>query len=279
VILMHPSGENEVFDKGSYKAWGRTTVYQVDQKLQSFEEPLQILCADDINMSVDIKVLLSFDVSDDSKLTFIREKVPSVDSTDSGVDGELSLDKFYQMAIKDVVRSSSRNIISIEETDSIRPKRQELEAEVSANVVSRLKELKYPILISACLISNIDYPPSVVAQRERIKSAELLDQEKAALAEAELAEAMRQVAIEEELAKVRMVQAQAQADENEILTGSLTPEFLMWRQLEVMETVAINLANGKSNTVFMMPYQTMTPDMLNTTMVKSSIDDLQKSTE
>lgn len=274
VILMHPNGSNEIIDKGSYKAWWRTRAYQVDQKLQAFEEQMEILCADDINMTVELKVLLSFDVSDEKKLTFIREKVPSVPSEVSGVDGDLSLDKFYEMAIKDIVRSSARNVVSQEETDNIRPQREILEETISAAVVDRVVELKYPILVSACLISNIDYPDEVTAQRKKIKAAELLDQEKAALAEADLAEAERQVAIEEELAKVRMVKAQAQADENEILTSSLTPEFLMWRQLEVMETVAIELASGESNTVFMLPYQTMSPDMLHTTMIKASVDDL-----
>ena len=69
-----------------------------------------------------------------------------------------------------------------------------------------------------------------------------------------------------------MVKAQAQAEENRILTESLTPEFLMWRQFEVMETTAQNLASGDSNTVFMMPYTTMGPDMLNTAVMKEAID-------
>ena len=275
VILMHPNGENEVFDKGSYFSWGRTKVYQVDQKLQSFEEDLQILCADDINMTVELKALLSFDVSDENKLTFIREKVPSIQPEGSNVDGELSLDKFYEMAIRDIVRSSARNIMSVEETDTIRPKRQDLEKEISQLVTSRIAELKYPILISACLISNIDYPLSVITQREKIKEAELKDEELAALADSKLAEVQRSVAIEEEEAKVRMIKAQAQADENRILTESLTPEFLMWRQFEVMETISTELAKGDSNTVFMMPYQTMSPDMLNTAVIKSSVDSLK----
>jgi len=272
VILMHANGENEVFEKGSYFAWGRTKVYQVDQKLQSFEEDLDILCADDINMSVEIKALLSFDVADEAKLEFIREKVPSVKSEVRGVAGDLSLDKFYEMAIGDIVRSSARNAISAEETDTIRPKRQELEAQVSKTVTERIAELKYPILVSACLISNIDYPQSVIQQREVIKQAELKDQEMAALAEASLAEAQRQVAIEEENAKVRMVKAQAQADENQILTESLTPEFLMWRQFEVMETISTELAGGKSNTVFIAPYQVMDREMLNASMIRDSVE-------
>ncbi len=46
--------------------------------------------------------------------------------------------------------------------------------------------------------------------------------------------------------------------------------------LEVMETVATHLADGESNTVFMMPYQTMTPEMLNTAVIKANVDNLTR---
>ena len=91
-----------------------------------------------------------------------------------------------------------------------------------------------------------------------------------------LAQTKREVSIEQEKAKVRMIKAQAQADENGILTKSLTPQFLMWRQLEVMETTAAKLAAGQSNTVFMMPYATMDRNLLNTSMTKNAIDSLRK---
>ena len=274
VIILTPGGESRIIDKGVYKAWGRDRMYFVDQKLRSYTENLKILCADDINMDVDVKTVLSFDVSKES-ITFIKEKVPAVALPDGSGD-ELSLDKFYEMAAKDIVRSSARNIISPHETDDIRPKRESLESALAKLVRERVSSLKYPLKISAVLISNIDYPDIIKEKRQKIKEAELMDQEKAALAEADLAQAQRQVAIETENAKVRMVRARAQADENQILTESLTPQFLMWRQLEVMESVAVDLAKGRSNTVFMMPYRTMSPDMLNTALIKTSIDGLRK---
>ena len=267
IIILHPDGTSTVVDKGVYKSWGRDKVYFVDQKLKSFNEPMKILCADDINMDVDLKAILSFQVTKES-IDFIKKKVPEI-------DGNLSLDQFYKMTVSDIVRSSGRNIISPLITDDIRPNRQRLEAEIFARVVERLKQLKYPLHVSAVLISNIDYPQSVKDMRERIKQAQLKDQESAANAEAQLAETKRQVAIEQELAKVRMIRAQAQADENTILAKSLTPEYLMWRQLEVMEKSAIALAAGASNTVFMMPYKAMDPTMLGNVMVKSSIDQLR----
>lgn len=266
VILLHPNGSSEVIEKGVYKAWGRTKSYFVDGKMKSFTEEMQILCADDINMGFDLKVLVSFDASQES-VDFIKEKVPAILNEDG--DMELSLEKFYGMAVKDVLRGTTRNVVSVYITDDIRPNRGIIEADLNEKARARLKELKFPITVSL-LVSNIEYPKVVTDARRAIKNAQLEDQRRAALAEAELAEQQRQVAVEEERAKVRMVKAQAQADENAILTGSLTAPFLMWRQLEVMENVAIGLAKSPSNTVFMMPYQTMSPDMLNTAVLKES---------
>lgn len=267
VILLHANGSSEVIEDGVYKAWGRTKTYFVDQKIKSFTESMKILCADDINMDIDMKVLVSFDASEES-VEFIKAKVPAIRNEEGNM--ELSLDKFYAMAVKDVLRGTARNVISVNITDDIRPNRETIEATLNVEGRKRLKELKFPVTVSL-LISNINYPKVVTDAREAIKNAQLEDQKRAALAEAELAEQQRQVAVEEERAKVRMVKAQAQADENAILTGSLTQEFLMWRQLEVMENVAIGLAKSPSNTVFMMPYQTMSPDMLNTAILREAV--------
>jgi len=276
VIILHPDGTSEIVTKGVYKAWGRSKVYFVDGKLQSFTEKMKILCADDINMDVDVKAIMAFTVSKDS-IEFIKAKVPAVEATDGDVSGfELSLHKFYSMVVKDVVRGSARNVVSPYKTDAIRPNRKKIEAAIAKLVVARLKELEYPLIASAVLVSNLDYPQTVKDMRNRIKKAQLADQEKAALAEATLAQTQREVGIEQERAKVRIVKATAQADENRILTDSLTPEFLMWRQLEVMEGAAEKLSQGDSNTVFMMPYQTMNPAMLNTAMVQSAVRGLNR---
>lgn len=276
VIILHPSGDSTIVSDGVYKAWGRDRCYFVDQKLKTFTESVQILCADDINMSVDIKAVLSFQV-DKASIDFIKEKVPAVPTREGAelAGQELSLDKFYEMTVKDIVRASARTVISTFETDDIRPNRQQIEADLSKTVRERIKALKYPLNISAVLVSNIDYPQVVIDQRNAIKNAQLEDQKAAAFAEAALAEAQRRAGIETEEAKVRMIRAQAQADENTILAKSLTPAYLSWRQLEVMENVSTAMAKGQNNVVFIMPYKAINQATMNTAMMRESIDSLK----
>jgi regulator of protease activity HflC (stomatin/prohibitin superfamily) len=279
VIILHPSGESTIKSEGVYKAWGRDKLYFVDQKLKSYTEHMQILCADDINMDVEVKAIVSFEV-DDASVEFIKEKVPAVRTDGTGdIDGcELSLDQFYATGgLQDVLRASARMVINKHETDDIRPQREQIESELSALFRKRVEELNYPITISAVLLSNIDYPPTVIEQRNAIKRAQLEDQRKAAEAEATLAEAQRQAGIEVELAKVRMVKAQAQADEQQILSESLTPEYLKLRQLEVLENVSTAMAKGNNNVVFIMPYEAISTDTLNTAMLRESVGELKEA--
>jgi len=277
VIILSADGETAIHEKGVYKAWGRDRLYFVDQKLKSFEEKMEILCEDDINMSVDVKCVLSFQV-DETSIDFIKQKVPSVKTeTGSEIAGyELSLDQFYNMTVKDIVRSSARNIISTYETDNIRPNRLKIEGDLSKMVTDRITALKFPLNISAVLVSNLDYPQVVIDQRNAIKNAQLEDQRAAALAEAAMAEAQRRAGVETEEAKVRMIKAQAQADENAILAESLTPEYLSWKQLEVMQSVSTEMAKGQNNVVFIMPYEAISQDTMNTAMIRESVGQLSQ---
>jgi regulator of protease activity HflC (stomatin/prohibitin superfamily) len=271
VIVLDPQGGSTIFTKGVYKTYGRDKAYFVDGKMKSFTEQMKILCKDDINMDVDVKAVLSFKVSEDS-IEFIKTKVPTERVDTGDVTGyELSLEKFYDMTVKDIVRSSARNIVSQYITDDIRPNRETIEADLNENIRKRIAELKYPLDVSAILVSNIDYPDSVKEMRNKIKQVQLSEQEKAAIAQAALAEAKRNVAVEQERAKVKLVKAEAEAAENLILAKALTPQFLQWRQFEVMETIASELSKGTNNTVYMMPYETMTPAKMDAALIRDAV--------
>ena len=146
VIILDSSGETTIYREGVYRAYGRDRLYFVDQKLKSFEEKgMKILCADNINMDVDVKAVLSFDVSEKT-MDFIKEKIPAVKTEGSDVDGlELNLEQFYKMAVQPIVRGTTRNIISKLKTEDIRPKRQDIEKEIHATVRKTSRGTRLPV--------------------------------------------------------------------------------------------------------------------------------------
>ena len=264
VIIVSTNGDTQIVKEGVYKAWGRDRAYFVDGRLKAFTEKMQVLCADDINMAIDVKTLVSFRTDKDS-IEMIKAKVqPSGDS--------LLMGTFYAIAVKDIVRSLSRNVISPYITDNIRPNRQKIEADISTAVKSRVAELKYPIMVSAVMLSNIDYPNTVKDMRNEIKQVQLSEEKADAQAKAELAKAKREVAVEQEKAKVELIKAKAVADRNRIIGRTLTPEYLAYTQLQVMQ----DMANGPNNTTFLMPYNAMSSDILNTAMLTSELRKMGK---
>lgn len=266
VIVLKSGGETEIVREGTYVAWGRDRVYFVDTKLKSFTESMKILCDDKVNMSVDVKWVGSFDISKDN-INVIKEKVPAVEINGDTKGYQLSLSKFYNIAIKDIVRANSRAIVSPYKTDVIPEERVAIEKSIRKLVIARLKELKYPVKTSDVLVSNLDFDESVTATRKKIKQAELADQEKAAIAKATLAQAKRDAEIAREQGKATVEKAKAESKANKILTKSLTPQILALRQWEAMERIGA----GTNNELIVLPYNALGTNVQTSAVNRRSI--------
>jgi hypothetical protein len=103
IVILDAQGNATTYQKGVYRAWGRDKVYFIDTKLMSFEQRMNILCSDDINMTVSVKWLGSFKVTKDTIET-IKSKIPAQRVDRGDISGyELSLKRFYDMAVHDFV--------------------------------------------------------------------------------------------------------------------------------------------------------------------------------
>lgn len=267
VIILSTDGSTNIYKNGVYKAWGRDRVYFVDGKLKSFTEPMKVLCQDKVNVSVDVKWVGAFKVEKGS-INIIKEKVPSKEVSEGDISGyRLDLESFYNTAMKDIIRSISRRIISPYVTDVIPEKRAEIEKVIRSEILKELDRLKYPVHTSNILISNIDFDDSVTKQRSAIKKMQLEDQRKAAEAKATLAQAQRDEEIARERGKAKVAKAQAEAKANEILSKSITPEILAMRQWETLE----ELSKGKNNELIVIPYESLQSGIMNSAINRRSI--------
>ena len=134
--------------------------------------------------------------------------------------------------------------------------------------MAKLEELNYPIATSDVMISNIDYPEQVTEMREKIKQEELRDLENAAIAKANISKARRNAELALEEGKAKIVAAKAEAEVNDIITNSLSPEILALRQFQALE----RLAAGPNNTAVVVPFQAINPEFFNTVMLKEAVD-------
>jgi len=222
VIVLKSNGDTTIYTKGSYIAWGRDRVYFVETKLKSFTERMKILCEDNINMNVDVKWIGSFKVTKND-IKIIKEKVPAIKLQYDG-NYSLSLNKFYNTAVKDIIRANSRYVVSKYKTEVIREKRIDIQNEIKNRILKRLEELRYPIVTTDIMISNLDYPKEITEQRKAIKRAQLENEKQAALAKAAIEQAKREAGIAREKGKAQIERAKADALANKIRSESPTPE-------------------------------------------------------
>ena len=262
VMLLDPSGKTEVKHEGSYKTWGRTRAYLVDTKLKSYSKDLKILCADDINMDVSVKWVGSFKVSKETT-DVIKKKVPAESIPGEKKEFRLSLDKFFETTMEDILSSIARTVISPYKTDNIREKREEIRENIKQKFLTRMKKLKYPVETADVLVTNLDYPDEITKKRQAIKNAELQDLENAALAKAAVAKAKRNAELALEKGKAQLVEARADAAANKVRASSLTPEILAVKQLETL----VRLAEGPNNTVVVIPFDAIRPGGLQETLL------------
>lgn len=269
VIVLKPDGISKIHTDGSYWAFGRDRVYFIDTKLKGFTEKMEILCADNINMAVDVKWVGSFAVTPD-KIKIIKEKVPARRVRQGDLKGyQLSLQDFYITAMKDIVRANSREVVSPYVTDNIRESRSEIQQLVKHRVLTRLQELNYPVETTDILISNLDYPAEVTTQRKAIKNAQLEDEKQAALAKAAIEQAKREAAIAREKGKAKVEIARADAEANRIRSQTLTEEIIRMRQWDVIEAGALS-----DSAVILLPYKAIGSDneLTNALLLRNSLE-------
>jgi len=267
VVILDAQGNAETYQKGVYKAYGRDKVYFIDTKLQSFNQKLNVLCTDDINMSVTVKWLGSFNITS-STIETIKSKIPAQKTNKGDIKGyELSLKKFYDMAVHDIISSITRTVVSKYKTDNIKDNREIIRNTIKKQVLERLSELKYPLETSDILITNLDYPTEVTNMRKKIKQAQLKDQENAALAKAAVAKAERDAQLAAKQGEADIVRASMKAKANKLISSSITSQILLMKQFETME----RLANGPNNTVLIMPFDALKSGMTNTLIQTQAI--------
>lgn len=273
VLILKPKGPPVIVHEGVYKAVGRDRFYFVDTKLKSYSKKLQILCADDINMTVVVKWLGSFKVTKAS-IDVIKKKVPAIPMEGEKKGFRLSLDAFFKTTMADVLSSITRNVVSPYITDDIRKNREKIRLTIKKKFLERMDSLNYPIETADILVTNLDYPPEIMAKRKKIKDAELQDLENAAVAIANIAAAARDEELAIKRGAAKLVRATTDAAANKIRSASLTPAILAVKQLETL----VRLAEGNNNTVVVIPYDAIRPGGLQNTLInKAAIDDLQRA--
>ncbi len=239
---------DKLYKPGKWFVGPLSRMYRLDTTEDTYEEKMQILTADNINLTCTVEMRAGLNTTNKKGLLDIFNKVKADRS------GFINREDIYRVYGKMILRSKPRELLGALKIDDIRKERGELGIKLDKAVRSELANT--PLSVTSVKITNIDWPELITQAMEEKKKREIeIEAEKAKIQKAMVAaEGRRQVAEEE--AKIKLIEAKMVADYNKTIADSLkkNPEFLSWHRIKMLSEAA----QGPNNAFIIIPYESMT---------------------
>jgi len=196
---------------------------------------------DRLKLSFDVRGTLS--VRGD-KARQILDTVPSGSFT----DGVATIDtkKVYTTYASQVIRTTTRNIISKYDITECLTKRSDISKEIMTSISKQLADT--PIKVNMLGLASISPPEVVVVAQENARKREIALQEAEANKLVSLKEAESRLEVAKKQQEIDLLEAETQVLVEKKLAESVSKAFVTQRALKVMEKMA-----GSTNKVFIIP--------------------------
>jgi len=243
-MVMTPSGlTGDVLAPGNHTCYNRDRMVLVEYVEKAFQEPLSILCADDLNFKFDLKIrVMTF--ADDNKavMNVLGKQGSQINWGKDATVGVLPFDVLYKTYVSDPARSIARGVVSKYRTTDIRDARDAITKEITEQLVKSVKGT--PVKIMLLATSNFDYPKVITDAVEQKRKREIdIETEKAVQAMALLQMENRKI-LAQKRKHVRAIEAEAEAVYVRIMGKALTSDFLRLRAIERDVTLYENVGPG-----------------------------------
>lgn len=229
---------------------------------QMFKEDLEIFMPQD-------KLLLQYDVrgivqiDDDNKDTINRifDRVTASDTAEERIK-RIDLEQVYQIYVQNNIRTITRSVLSkytiaqvLENPDMIAKEMQD-----QLNVVLK----NSPVKVIQFGVARLTPPKVIIAAQETAQERRIQIERAQAEKEILLKRAEADYEVAEKDRAIRILKARTTKEENEIIAASVTPQWIQFRNLEVMESI------GKSESTVFFPYQMMDSVGLNNRVMNTT---------
>ena len=175
--------------------------------------------------------------------------------------------EYKRVLIRPTSRTVIRNVVAQYSAEEVYGSKRE---EVQAQIFKRIKEEFEPLgfICHAVLLRNVDLPDQVEqAIQQKIAQQETIERKKF------------EVEVEKQEAERKRIEAQALAEAQQIIAGSLTAEYLQWYYIATLE----KLINSPNNTVLILPMDKnlvpMLTPMITPQITKSTVAPPEQSEE
>ena len=204
----------------------------LDASDQAVSEKMELFMPEDkLNMTFDLRLTM---IINPNKYEELFARIPPVDQ--NGVD-VISWNKAYVTYAQQIVRAEAREFLSDFTIAEIASSRETINAQLSQRLTKSINE-KTPFQVRYVGLADIQYPEIIVeAQENAAERREQINQEYANL---ELSKVRLERELQEQAMnqKITLERARAEAEVARIQSHSLTPAYIRYRELQILEKLA-----------------------------------------
>lgn len=199
---------------------------------RAYKETMNLFMPQDrLEMKFDLRMTLAVDPkSYDS----IYNRVSPV--TSASLD-HIPLRNVYETYAQQIVRSEMRSFLSEFSIAEIVSSRESINARLSERLTKVVND-RTPFMVRYAGIADIQYPPVIVrAQENAAERREMILQEETQL---EISKVQLERELQEERLRraIEVEKAEVEAQVNQILANSVTPEYITYRNLNALDAIA-----------------------------------------
>lgn len=184
-----------------------------------------------LNMGFDLRMTASIR---DGKTDAILNKI----TTQTSDDGRkfISFERVYETYAKPIIRDAARAIVAEYTIDEIASSRDA----VNEKIRERLNQVlaQTPIALKTAGLAKVEYPEVITKRKEQAEERRIEIEQEESRKQVRLIQLQTELEAAKAERSIRREKAEAAAEENRIAASSITPEYLEYKKLEVLDNIA-----------------------------------------
>ncbi|EOQ96929.1 SPFH domain/Band 7 family protein [Leptospira wolbachii serovar Codice str. CDC] len=207
----------------TYMPWNSVYVYSI--QWMSHQEKVEVLTRDDLTITVSAAIIIR-----------------PVQNEIYDLEMEIGRD-YYEKVVKPQFRTAIRNILSAYNMVSISKETPNVSAQIKKSLTEKLKDKH--VEIDDVIIDDVEYSPSILkAIESKLTKQQEQEQMKFEINIAKRDAEIQQISADGR-AKAVLIEAEAQAKAQRMISESLTPRYIQLKAMENPNNKLIFVPNGK----------------------------------
>ena len=184
-----------------------------------------------LTMSFDIRMTASIR---DDKTDAILNKL-TAETSDEGRKF-ISFARVYDVYARPIIRDAVRSVVAEYTIDEVASSRDAINQSIRKRLESVLKVT--PVTLKTAGLAKVAYPEVITKRKEQAEERRIEIEQEEARKQVELIKLQTELEKAKANRAIRRERAEAAAEENKIAASSITPEYLEYKKLEVLDNIA-----------------------------------------